>query len=442
MPELVTLGVFVAMLVGGVAAGLPTVCPLLGGLALFCAYALRAGNAPRRVAAMCWHGIRPICRILGMLFTVGVLTGLWRAAGVIPAIVAYAVPLVSPSLVVLMTFLLCCLVSVITGTSFGTAATMGAICVSISSGMGVPLELAGGAALAGSFFGDRWSPISTSALLVADVTGTDFYGNLRRMLRTSAVPLLVSCAAFLAAGALVPAGGGSVALVDELRAAFDLSPVVLLPPVAVFLLAALRVDILLVIVAGIASSVPLCLVLQGMGVGEVLATAVLGFAAPTPGTAALAGGGVASMLSAVLIVCVTSAYAGIFEETDLLRGVEGVVSAAASRVSPYAATLGVSVLASVVSCNQTLAIMMAHQLSRDLPQTAEEHALDLEDSVVLVAGLVPWSIAGGVPLASMGAPSASMALAVFMYALPLWRLLGSFARLASPDGDGRGTAAP
>ena len=138
------------------------------------------------------------------------------------------------------------------------------------------------------------------------------------------------------------------------------------------------------------------------------------------------------MLSAACIVCVTSAYAGIFEETDLLSGVEGVVSSLATRVTPYAATLGVSVLASVVSCNQTLAIMMAHQLSRDLPQTAEEHALDLEDSVVLVAGLVPWSIAGGVPLASMGAPTASMALAVFMYALPIWRLATSWRR-----GEGR-----
>ena len=77
----------------------------------------------------------------------------------------------------------------------------------------------------------------------------------------------------------------------------------------------------------------------------------------------------------------------------------------------------------MISCNQTLAIMMAHQLSRKLNQSAADHALDIEDSVVLVAGLVPWSIAGGVPLASMGAPLSSMALAVFLYAVPLWRLV-------------------
>ena len=421
--ESLVLGLFVLVLIVCVAAGVPTAYALVVGLALFCVYAWRVGNSPRRVAAMCWHGIRPIRRILGMLLAVGVLTGLWRASGVIPAIVAYTVPLITPSLFVVMTFLLSCLVSVLTGTSFGTAATMGAICISIAASMDVPLVLAGGAALSGAFFGDRWSPISTSALLVASITGTEFYRNLHNMLRTVAVPTIATCLVFLVSGMLVPAGGGSADTVEALRGAFNLNPIVLAPPALVFLLALLRVDILLVLLAGIVSAVPLCIGVQGMGLLEVARTAVLGFTAPSSETSALAGGGVASMVSAFGIVCITSTYAGIFEETDLLRGVEGAVGAFAARASPFAATLGIAVLASAISCNQTLAIMLTHQLSRDLAASAEEHALDLEDSVVLVAGLVPWSIAGGVPLASMGAPVESMALAVFLYAVPLWRLV-------------------
>lgn len=420
--ELFVLGAFVAMLVACVAVGIPTAYALVAGLALFSVYAWRAGNSPRRVAEMCWHGVRPICRILGMLVTVGVLTGLWRAAGVIPAIVYYAVPLITPGLLLLMTFLLSCLVSVLTGTSFGTAATMGAICISIAASMDVPLVLAGGAALSGAFFGDRWSPISTSALLVANITGTDFYGNLRNMLRTAVVPFALTCLIYFVLGWLVPAGAAGADTAKALAAAFDLSPIVLVPPALVFALALARMDILLVIAAGIVSSVPLCLAVQGMGAADVLRTALFGFTAPTPETAALAGGGIASMVSAIAIVVITSTYAGIFEETSLLRGVEGVVARLSARVSPFAATLGISVLASAISCNQTLAIMLTHQLSRDLATSAEDHALDLEDSVVLVAGLVPWSIAGGVPLASMGAPIESMALAVFLYAVPLWRL--------------------
>lgn len=423
--ELGVLGLFVAALVGCVLTGVPTAVALVVGLALFCVYALVQGHGPRDVALMCWAGIRPIRRILGMLVLVGVLTGLWRASGVIPAIVYYAAPLITPSLFLVMAFLLTAVVSVATGTSFGSAATMGAIAISLASSMEVPIVLAGGAALSGAFVGDRWSPLSTSALLVADITGTDFYGNLRRMLRSAVAPFLITCVAFLVMGFATPAGTGTMDTVWALGAAFDLTPVVLLPPVLVFALALARVDILIVIAVGIASAVPLCLGLQGMDLAAAAEVALTGYAAPTPALASLAGGGVTSMLSAVGIVCVTSAYAGIFEATDLLRGVDGVVQRLVRHVTPFAATLGISVFTSMVSCNQTLAIMLAHTLAAGLEEP-EQHALDLEDSVVLVAGLVPWSIAGGVPLASMGAPVASMAFAVFLYAVPLWRLACSY----------------
>ena len=425
--ELVTLGVFCAALVGSIVAGVPTVYALLVGLLAFCLYAWRRCGSAKQVARMCWHGIAPIAKILGMLAMVGVLTGLWRAAGVIPAIVYYAVPLISPGVFVLATFLLNCLVSVLTGTSFGTAATVGSICISMAGTMGVPLAVAGGAALSGAFFGDRCSPISTSALLVADLTGTDFYDNLRRMVRSAAVPFAATCAAFFGLGLLVPASGEAGDMAASLAQVFNVSPVVLLPPIAVFALALMRVDILVVIGVGIAAAVPLCLAVQGMSPADVVRTAAMGYMAPLPQMQALSGGGLASMLDAVQVVCITSAYAGIFEETPLLVGVDRMVRGMSRRLRPYTVTFATSAFTSMVSCNQTLAIMLSHQLCRDLDQDARDHALDLEDSVVLVAGLVPWSIAGAVPLASMGAPIASsMALAVYLYAVPAWRLLSGW----------------
>lgn len=167
----------------------------IGGVLHLC---VAMGENGAAVARMCWEGIAPIAKILGMLALIGVLTGLWRAAGVIPAIVYYAVPLISPGVFLLATFLLNCLVSVLTGTSFGTAATVGSICISMAGAMGVPLFAAGGVALSAAFFGDRCSPISASALLVADLTGTDFYNNLKRMVKSAAVPFVLTCAAYFA----------------------------------------------------------------------------------------------------------------------------------------------------------------------------------------------------------------------------------------------------
>lgn len=203
---------------------------------------------------------------------------------------------------------------------------------------------------------------------------------------------------------------------------FDVSPVVLLPPAIALTFALFKVDILIVIAAGIASVVPLCLCVQDMGALEVLRTALAGYMAPDASVVVVAGGGLVSMVDAVQIVCIMSAYAGIFEETPLLSGVERAVAGISTRLSGYVATLAVSVFSSVISCNQTLAIMLTHQLCRDIDCAPEEHALDLEDSVVLTAGLVPLSIAGAVPLASMGAPVASMALAAYLHAVPVWRL--------------------
>lgn len=82
-----------------------------------------------------------------------------------------------------------------------------------------------------------------------------------------------------------------------------------------------------------------------------------------------------------------------------------------------------SVLASAIACNQTLSIMLTHQLCGGLEKSREKLAIYLENSAVVVAPLIPWSIAGGVPLASAGAPAASLLTAFFLFLLPLWQLV-------------------
>ena len=92
------------------------------------------------------------------------------------------------------------LISYLTGTAFGTAATMGVICAALAAGMGIPAVYIGGAVISGSYFGDRCSPMSTSALLVSSLTGTDIYRNLGGMVKTSLVPFFVSVALYALLG--------------------------------------------------------------------------------------------------------------------------------------------------------------------------------------------------------------------------------------------------
>ena len=96
---------------------------------------------------------------------------------------------------------------------------------------------------------------------------------------------------------------------------------------------------------------------------------------------------------------------------------------AAQRTNPYTATLCTSIVASMIACNQSLSILLTNQLCDGLEEDKEKFALDLENTAVVVAPLVPWSIAGGVPLAAVGAPTASILFTCFLYLLPLWRLV-------------------
>ena len=113
------------------------------------------------------------------------ITALWRASGTIAYIVYMGSKLISPSILILLTFLLCSILSVLIGTSLGTAATMGVICASIGKAMGVNPYYVGGAVLSGIYFGDRCSPMSTSALLITELTKTNLYTNIKLMIKTS-----------------------------------------------------------------------------------------------------------------------------------------------------------------------------------------------------------------------------------------------------------------
>ena len=172
--ETAVLVVFAVTLIGCILAGIPILAALALGYLIFFGYSISRGYSVIDILSMSWKGIRTAKNILLTFLLIGMLTALWRAAGTIPAIVSYCAGLMNPAVMILMAFLLNALVSVLTGTAFGTAATMGVICMTMAKAMGCNEILAGGAILSGVFFGDRCSPVSTSALLV----GADAYEHL------------------------------------------------------------------------------------------------------------------------------------------------------------------------------------------------------------------------------------------------------------------------
>lgn len=408
---------------------------LAAGLILFCIYVRLKGHTLGQLAGMILPGVKAAKNILVVFLLIGMLTALWRACGTIPTIICYAVYLIHPHSVVLMSFLLNCGVSVLTGTSFGAAATMGVICMTMAASMGANPVWVGGAILSGVFFGDRCSPVSTSALLISELTGTNIFENIRRMLRTAWLPFLLACGVYAAMGFVGGAAGETADLRQLFGRELRLHWLALAPALLILALSALRVNVKRAMSASIALAVMLCLGLQHRTVGEVLTLMLTGFRAADPRVGAmLDGGGLVSMLKVAAIVCISSAYVGIFQKTGLLDGIKAGLVALSRRITPFGGMLVTSVLAGMIACNQALTIMLTHQLCRDLEPDRQELAIGLEDSAVVIPPLIPWSIASAVPLDSVGAPTVSILAACFLYFLPLYVLLCQFhKRKAQPQ---------
>ena len=262
------------------------------------------------------------------------------------------------------------------------------------------------------------------------MTSTSVPKNIPAMVRSSFVPFVLACVLFLGMGVLMSAGadaGSAVGLSEQqavgatqIASGFSLTPWELVPAVLVLGLSLLRLDVWIVLVAGAASAAVLACVCQGMDVPGVALACVTGFS-PLPGQSGLmAGGGIVSMLGVATIVLVSSTYAGIFEQTHMLDGVHDSVENVAARFGSFAAVLLASTACAVVCCSQSLTIMLGHQLSRGCEPDAGRFALQLEDTAVVVSALVPWSIACAVPLAAVGAPSASVFFAFYLWLVPAW----------------------
>lgn len=422
--EVLTIGIFCALLIICIITGKSILYALLAGLIIFSLYGKKQGYSWRQISRMALQGAWKVKNILLTFILIGMLTALWRQAGTIPAIICYTVRLIKPSTFLLMTFLLNCLISVLTGTALGTAATIGVVCATMASALGIPSWMTGGAILSGVYFGDRCSPVSTSALLVAELTETGIYTNIKNMIKSALAPFTITCILYLTVSIQLHGKTEMPDLGHAFGSEFRLSWIALLPAAVILLLSVVQAGVKIAMIASIVTAIPVCIGLQNMAFTELPELLLNGFHSTDVAVAAmLNGGGITSMLKVGAIVCISSSYSGIFQATGILNGFQKMVCLLADRTKPYFAVLVTSILTSVMACNQTLAIMLTGQLCSRTEPDKLRFANNLEDSAVIIAPLVPWSIACAVPLTAAGAPGYSVLFAVFLYLLPLCDLV-------------------
>lgn len=418
-----SLVLFMIVLIICTFSGISLIYGLFFGLILFFAMALLQGHKPCLTFKKAVSGIFTVKKILLLFILAGMVSSLWRASGTLYFLVFESSRIINPDIMLPLDFLLCVFVSFLTGTSFGTAATMGVVAMVISNSMGINPMFSGGAIISGIFFGDRASPVSTTAMLIADITGSDIHQNLKRLWKESIVPVVITTFIYFIAGLLFPATAetsfGSLGLYPS---GMVISPVAVIPALLILILSFFSMPVLLTLSISVFSAMLLAFFLQKMDLLDILSVAFFGYVSNTGD----ASGGIVSMTGVFCIVLISSCFVGIFRLTDMLEPVEKAISRMERHLPRFLVTLISSFVIAIAACNQTLTIILTKELCSHLYKDGSDLAVDLGDSAALMPALIPWSIAVSTPIASIGAPLLSIPFAFFLMVLPLWKVLVSF----------------
>ena len=395
---------------------------LIVGYIIFITYGFMKGHNLIVLIKKSFEGVLTVKNILLVFVLIGMITALWRASGTIAFIVYIGSKLISPSILILLTFLLCSILSVLIGTSLGTAATMGVICFSIGKAMGINPYYVGGAVLSGIYFGDRCSPMSTSALLIAELTKTNLYTNIKLMIKTSVIPFIVTCLFYLLLGFKSTVSNISVDVTEIFKQNYNLNIIVIIPAILIIILSILKINVKKTMLVSIVISFIIAMFIQRDSIVALIKYCIFGYHHTNEKlNLMMKGGGILSMVNVSLIVGISSSYSGIFKETKMLVSLKKYLKDFSKKTSSYFVIFLSSIISGAIACNQSLGTILTNELCGELVEK-QKMAIILENTIILLVGLIPWNIAMGVPLKTIGVGVMSGIYAFYLYFLPLWNL--------------------
>lgn len=419
--EIILLLIFAISLLSCVFLGKSILIAMIFGYVIFFCYGINKSKTFKEMIHYSLQGVKTVKNILITFILIGILTAVWRASGSIAYIVYNVSYFFTPSIMVLITFLMCALISFLTGTSFGSAATIGVICTTMANTMQVPIEYTAGAVLSGVYFGDRCSPVSTSALLVSELTKTNLYTNIKLMFKSSIVPFVITCILYFLIGLTIDVKDVLDNSNEIFKSYYNLSFATIFPVLIVLIFSALRINVKTTLAVSSICGLLVTAIIQKYPVEGLFNLCVNGFVSGNKELDLLMrGGGIKSMLVVFCIVCISYSYSGMFKGTGFLNKIENIISKLNDKLSSFGTLILTSIIAGSIACNQTLTIMLTEQICSSNNLDKQKFAIDLENTAVVIAPIIPWSIAGAVPLATIDAPTKSILLAFYLFLLPIY----------------------
>ena len=380
--------------------------PMLIGVLIASLVALKIGYTWKFIENSMIKGISQAMQSIIILAIIGVLIGVWILAGVVPTMIYYGLMILKPSIFLVATVLITSITSLATGTSWGTAGTMGIALMGIASGLGIPAPVTAGAVLSGAYFGDKMSPLSDTTNLAPAMAGTDVFTHIKSMAKPTLIAygLTLLIFGFLSAkyrGASADLSNVNI-IANGLKETFTISPVLLLAPLVVIISIAKKLPAVPGIALGIIIAAILGPIYQGINFGDILSAGLNGYVSNTGLEAVdklLTTGGLNNMMSSISLTIIAMMFGGIAEETGIL---EAIVKKFLHRVQSIVGL----VISTILTCVFTNASMPEQYISIVVPgrmfkNEYKERNLDptllsstLESGGTVTSAMIPWNTCG------------------------------------------------
>ena len=384
-----------------------------------------------------FSSIKSISIPIVILLLVGALAGTWKVSGIIPAMVYYGLNMVDPSIFLPLTLIVSTLVSLTTGSSYTTSATVGIALVAVGIAFNIPAGMTAGAVISGAYFGDKMSPLSDTTNLAPAMAGTDLYSHIRYMTYTTVPTYIVTLIVFIllsfnlqinSVGEMSEINNLSETIIND----FYISPVLFLVPALVILLAFLKVRPIIALSFGIIGAIIFSIVFQNnileninpSKTSSVILSVFTDTNIPTENIRIerlYNSGGMNSMLWTIYLTISAMVFGGSMDGIGALKKItDYLLSKAKTTFGLFASTAASCLGINIVASDQYLAIVIPGKMFKDAYEekklSPENLSRTLEDTGTVTSALIPWNTCGAYHYGVLGVSVTDY----FIYAIFNW----------------------
>ncbi|MCT4630023.1 Na+/H+ antiporter NhaC [Winogradskyella sp.] len=384
-----------------------------------------------------------------ILLMVGALAGTWLISGIIPTMIYYGLQILNPTIFLAACVVICAIISIATGSSWTTSATVGIALIGIGETLGISLGMTAGAVLSGAYFGDKMSPLSDTTNLAPAMAGGELFSHIKYMALTTVPTIVLTLIVFIIIGLSLETTG-SPDISDKLQAidsAFNISPWLFVVPIVVILLIIKKTPPLVALLIGSLLGGLAAIIAQPDIVKSIAEADSLTFNSAYKGVMKamtvdtsvetsskelndlFSSGGMSGMLGTIWLIICAMVFGGVMDAIGALARIsKALLSLASSTFGLFASTVASCLALNVTASDQYLALVVPGKMFKkayeDKGLAPENLSRTLEDSGTVTSVLIPWNTCGAYQSGVLGVPVADyFFFAIFNWLSPFTTLL-------------------